>query len=100
MYPRGWHPMNSDFALDGRFMGLDHRDRSRTAVGGVCYYYIDFGISTFNQDATLGSLGQVRAPELSDSVPYDPYKLDVYGLGATFSELFSGVSRSFDSGPL
>ncbi|KAG9002543.1 hypothetical protein FRB90_011363 [Tulasnella sp. 427] len=59
-------------------------DPSRTAVGGVRYYFIDFGISTQNQDEALGIDGQERSPELSDDIPYNPYKLDVYILGMAY----------------
>ncbi|KAG8945125.1 hypothetical protein FRC04_001191 [Tulasnella sp. 424] len=70
------------FATDGTVL-KNHRP-SRAAVGGVRYYFIAFGISTHNQDLTVGSDGQEPAPELSDNVPYDPYKLDVYILGMVY----------------
>ncbi|KIO15972.1 hypothetical protein M407DRAFT_34398 [Tulasnella calospora MUT 4182] len=59
-------------------------DPSRTAVGGVRYYFIDFGVSTKDQDEVLGIHGQELSPELSDTVPHDPYKLDVYILGMAY----------------
>ncbi|KAG8902442.1 hypothetical protein FRC00_007978 [Tulasnella sp. 408] len=82
LFPGGWHPQDKAFAPDGSL--LKNKNPSRTAVGGVRYYFIDFGISTQNQDRTIGSLGQEPSPELSDDVPYDPYKLDVYILGMTY----------------
>ncbi|KAG8907723.1 hypothetical protein FRB99_002519 [Tulasnella sp. 403] len=64
---------------------------SRTAVGGVRYYFIDFGISTRDQDLTVGLDGQERAPELSIDQPYDPYKLDVYVLGMAYNRLLENT---------
>lgn len=82
LFPNGWHPQGRSLATDGTV--LKNHGPSRTAVGGVRYYFIDFGISTHNQDLTVGSDGQEPAPELSDNVPYDPYKLDVYILGMVY----------------
>ncbi|KAG8895599.1 hypothetical protein FRB99_000436 [Tulasnella sp. 403] len=66
---------------------LKVEEPSRTAVGGVRYYFVDFGISTRDQDKVVGVDGQERAPELSSDIPYDPYKLDVYGLGRAYKTL-------------
>ncbi|KAG8871034.1 hypothetical protein FRB97_009147 [Tulasnella sp. 331] len=82
MFPGGWHPQKYGCLPDGQV--LKNPNPSRTAAGGVRYYFIDFGISTRGQDKTLGILGQERAPELSTKVPYDPYKLDVYILGMMY----------------
>ncbi|KAG8845074.1 hypothetical protein FRB96_002744 [Tulasnella sp. 330] len=82
MFPGGWHPQKYPSSPDGS--RLRNPNPSRTAAGGVRYYFIDFGISTRGQDKTLGILGQERAPELSTRVPYDPYKLDVYILGMMY----------------
>lgn len=85
MFPQGWHPQEIDSFPNGR--SLPNRyTASRTAIGGVRYYYIDFGISSFHKRRVLGIHGQERAPELSENVPYDPYKLDVYILGKTYSD--------------
>ncbi|KIO26861.1 hypothetical protein M407DRAFT_23919 [Tulasnella calospora MUT 4182] len=82
LYPNGWHPQQWSFYPNGKVMrGVDP---SRTAVGGVRYYFIDFGISTKDQDEVLGIHGQELSPELSDTVPYNPYKLDVYILGMAY----------------
>ncbi|KAG8947766.1 hypothetical protein FRC00_008940, partial [Tulasnella sp. 408] len=82
LYPRGWHPQRRNFYPNGKAMGGG--DPSRTAVGGVRYYFIDFGISSKDQDEVLGIHGQELSPELSDTVPYNPYKLDVYILGMAY----------------
>lgn len=92
MFPKGWHPQEWKRRLDGSAMPYD-QPPSRTAVGGVRYYFIDFGLSTFKQSMTVGPHGQERAPELSDTVPYDPYKLDVYILGKAYYRLILAVSN-------
>ncbi|OJT09375.1 hypothetical protein TRAPUB_14157 [Trametes pubescens] len=53
----------------------------------INYYYIDFGISTrITPDSpsrlVVGSWGlDWEPPELSETVPYDPFKLDVFLIG-------------------
>jgi hypothetical protein len=61
----------------------------RCTVAPIRYYYIDFGLSTRQKDAiALGIFGQVKTvPEQSETIPYDPYKADVYQLGYTFLEI-------------
>lgn len=82
MFPQGFHPIVQTRLPDvsGRAPVL-----SRSVVP-VKYYYIDFGISTrFTSDAprlVVGTLGlDEEPPELSDSIPYDPFKLDVFLIG-------------------
>lgn len=53
------------------------------------YYFIDFGISTRFEGPgpyrVTGCIGRDPSPpELSETVPYDPFKLDVYVLGNHF----------------
>lgn len=94
LYPHGWHPQDWNFYPDGKLIEPEHTNPSRTSVGGVRYYYIDFGISSFNEDKVLGLDGQERAPELSDTEPYDPYQLDVYILGMVYVNFILAVSLS------
>ncbi|KAI0350534.1 kinase-like protein [Trametes cingulata] len=83
LYPRGFHPI-----ADTRLPDVSARAPvlSRSTVP-VKYYFIDFGISTrFASDdeprLVTGKLGLDREPpELSDDVPYDPFKLDVFLIG-------------------
>ncbi|KAG9027082.1 hypothetical protein FS837_004389 [Tulasnella sp. UAMH 9824] len=89
LYPQGWHPQQWGFFPNGKPMR--GADPSRTAVGGVRYYFIDFGISTKDQDEVLGIHGQELSPELSDTVPYNPYKLDVYILGMAYQHFLIEV---------
>lgn len=91
LFPRGWHPQRYDrYPWAADLPNLD--TASRTAVGGVRYYYIDFGISTFHQTRVTGLDGQERAPELSATEEYDPYKLDVYILGRSYFDYIMKVS--------
>ncbi|KAG8869656.1 hypothetical protein FRB97_004377 [Tulasnella sp. 331] len=82
MFPKGWHPQQWTREPNGK--DLKGQNSTRTAAGGVRYYFIDFGISTRGNDSVLGLDGQEEAPELSDDVPYNPYKLDVYILGMMY----------------
>lgn len=92
LFPRGFHAQGAYIDADGKVIPVSVRNPSRTAVGGVRYYFIDFGISTRDQSAVVGKFGVIRAPELSDNVPYDPYKTDIYILGSTFQEFLLDVS--------
>ncbi|KAG8945128.1 hypothetical protein FRC04_001194 [Tulasnella sp. 424] len=82
LYPQGWHAQQWGSYLNGKPMRV--ADLSRTAFGGARYYFINLGISTKDQDEVLGIHGQELSPELSDTVPYNPYKLDVYILGMAY----------------
>lgn len=87
MYPNGHHPVRIDCALDGytpvKPDGLRHK---RAPV--VQYYFIDFERAiTFRPGEQYLMIGtQGNAPELSNSVPYDPFKADVFSLGTVFRE--------------
>ena len=58
------------------------------------YYFIDFGLSTdypegIDNASDVGIYGQNKTvPELSDTVPYNPFKVDIYQLGSAFSRDF------------
>lgn len=91
LYPRGWHPQSGGRHANGKSMDPLAPEPSITAVGGVRYYFIDFGISTRDQDSVVGTWGVIKAPELSLEVPYNPYKTDVYILGMTYGEYILGV---------
>lgn len=93
MYPEGWHPQDPTRDIQGQWiMGLE--TRSRTAVGGVRYYFIDFGISTRNKNLASGQSGQETAPELLRRLKYDPYKVDVWLLGLTYRQYLTEVSSA------
>ncbi|KAG8921230.1 hypothetical protein FRC01_000349 [Tulasnella sp. 417] len=57
LFPSGWHPQHWEVLPNGRSM---------------------------KEDQVVGVDGQEPVPELSDTVPYDPYKLDVYILGMAY----------------
>ncbi|EIW62121.1 uncharacterized protein TRAVEDRAFT_44951 [Trametes versicolor FP-101664 SS1] len=83
LFPRGFHPV---LQLSLPDISSDAPVLSRAAVP-INYYYIDFGISTrFTPDSpsklVVGSWGlDWEPPELSETVPYDPFKLDVFLIG-------------------
>lgn len=94
IYPEGHHPQAESFLPD--FVTVAPR-LTRTAAGGVKYYFVDYGISSYHPpDApklALGLAGRDEdVPELSDTVPYDPFKVDVFTIGNVFKQEFYEVS--------
>lgn len=93
MYPEGFHPIRLRRTPD----------RSRAAVctsrtvAGVRYYFVDFGISSYLPDTNsprlvIGSLGRDQdPPELSDTVPYNPFQLDIFIIGNMLKREFYQV---------
>lgn len=93
MFPRGYHPVYTHLLPDASgFAPI----RPRSSVR-VTYYFIDFGISSrfAPGDESRLVLGkdclEKTVPELSDTVPYDPFKTDVYILGALLRKHFLNV---------
>jgi hypothetical protein len=97
MYPEGFHPIRTMYKAD--YSGYATCIPRSTA--GVRYYFIDFGISVhIPEDAypklVTGHLGRDQSPpELSETVPYDPFKLDLYILGNMFKCELTDVRISF-----
>ena len=66
----------------------------RRSVAPLKYFFIDFETAIFfppddKNPLCVGRFGQEHdAPELSDTVPYNPFKLDIYQLGMIFVPLF------------
>lgn len=93
LFPRGFHPV---LQLSLPDISSDAPVLSRAAVP-INYYYIDFGISTrFAPDSpsklVVGSWGlDWEPPELSETVPYDPFKLDVFLIGNLMRRQFCDV---------
>ncbi|RDX52985.1 hypothetical protein OH76DRAFT_1344188 [Lentinus brumalis] len=91
MYPLGFHPIANRCLPDGN----NFAEVIPRSVVSVTYYYIDFGISSMfaSDDARFlvtGMSGLDRdVPELSDDVPYDPFKVDIFILGNFFRETFT-----------
>ena len=84
--PKGSHFIH-DFGHDGVNCNLTWRHRC--VVAPVQYFYIDFGLSMWHPHGhesakALGVVGQIKdIPELSDTVAYNPFKLDICQLGRT-----------------
>lgn len=82
MFPEGFHPIHVMYKRD--YSGwADYIPRS---IAGVKYYFVDFGISSYipEGDGTfvVGNLGRDQdPPELSETISYDPFKLDVFIIG-------------------
>ena len=98
LFPDGFHPMRLD--CHPQQITRPATLLSRNDVP-VTYYYVDFGISTWlkPEDAdrlVVGSDGlDQEVPELSDDVPYDPFKVDIFVLGNFFRQNFTQVSATF-----
>lgn len=96
MYPRGFHPVQQKFCPDLR----GHAPVvSRLGVWPPAkYYFIDFDLAVkFPADVyprlVLGDEGQDReVPELSLTMLYDPFKVDVYVLGNVYQKTIYAVS--------
>lgn len=79
-----FHPINSCYSLDGEYE-IDIRKRSQA---GVRYYFIDFGLSSWfeNKDTPTLATGEdgreQGVPEIHGKTPYDPFKVDIFIIGA------------------
>ncbi|KAJ7469284.1 kinase-like domain-containing protein [Mycena galericulata] len=67
--------------------------KSRTQAGPMKYYFIDFGLSVQypsyeTRELVTGECGRLREqiPEISETVPYDPFKVDVCLVGEMLNE--------------
>lgn len=93
MYPRGAHPVHDLFLPDAITLA---RPLPRTSVP-LKYYFVDYGISVYippdvQPKLVLGTLGRDQeVPELSDEVPYDPFKADVFIIGNFLRRAFYEV---------
>jgi len=98
MYPEGFHPIRTMHKPD--YSGYAPYLSRSTA--GVKYYFIDFGISVHipadvYPKLVTGHLGRDQTPpELSKTIPYDPFKLDVYIIGNMFKRELTDVRSSFN----
>ncbi|VDB85820.1 unnamed protein product [Peniophora sp. CBMAI 1063] len=91
LYPHGHHPINLDFTPD---LKSPVRPLSRSKHS-VRYCYVDFGISSYFPPGTPSTLvtgifgRNQNVPELSETVPYDPFKVDIFSVGQVFEEAFA-----------
>ena len=83
MYPLGFHPVE-DLFLDDMTTPAPTISRLEARVK---YYFVDYGISSYfpagsQRELVLGVAGRDQdVPELSNSVPYDPFKVDIFTIG-------------------
>jgi hypothetical protein len=95
-------PKGSHFKFSSSHDGvnLNLTWQHRCTVAPVRYFYIDFGLSRWHPHGhesakALGVVGQLKdIPELSATVPYNPFKLDICQLGRTILEVIE-VSDQF-----
>ncbi|KAJ7080928.1 hypothetical protein B0H15DRAFT_933066 [Mycena belliarum] len=102
-------PKGSHFIADRTHSGHSRLFswKDRCSVAPVDYYYIDFGLTFYFpagvRNATmLGYYGSWREPipELSATVPYNPFKVDVCRLGLTILEVIEPYPALADFIPL
>ena len=94
LYPDKFHPMHLHSQPQ-------HITRPAIVVSRnnvpVTYYYVDFGISTWlkREDTNRHVISpdglDQDVPELSDNVPYDPFKIDIFVLRNFFRQEFVQV---------
>ena len=95
MYPLGFHPVMDNVLHD---VSTPAPFIPRSMVG-VRYCFIDYGISSYfppgsQERLVLGTEGRDQdVPELSDEVPYDPFKVDIFTIGNVFRQSFCDVCR-------
>jgi len=96
LYPEGFHPYEQHMKRSGFGIVRDYLNRT-DVLPSVRYYFTDFGISTHFKDPSqphlvTGIHGQDQeVPELSDTVPYNPFKTDVYILGDVYKTCLTDV---------
>ena len=88
MYPEGYHPSNTNWDPSGQ---NEAKYYTRRAVHGVKYFITDFGLSTKFADGESHFVTGSKAldgevPELSDTVPYDAFAVDIFTLGNVFKK--------------
>ncbi|KAI0645035.1 kinase-like protein [Trametes meyenii] len=89
LYPDEHHPVRRNYSSDAlrEVSPLPRSGRS------VTYKYIDFGLSIkFSKGASPLVVGRVgrdkEAPELSSTVPYNAFKIDIFALGNLYHKEF------------
>ncbi|KAH9888334.1 kinase-like domain-containing protein [Cubamyces lactineus] len=96
LYPNGYHPVRLGYTPDALYpvSPLPRAGRS------IKYYYIDFGLTTWfppgSSTLVIGDVGRAEVPELSDTTPYDAFKVDIYALGSVYSEEFGSKYKNTD----
>ncbi|KAF4613485.1 hypothetical protein D9613_008013 [Agrocybe pediades] len=92
--PKGYHFYRSSSHEDGAPTVFGFKWNSRWSVRPNRYYIIDFGLSVHcssKSETVVGEVGQDRTvPEMSDTIPYNPFTADIYQLGNMFYEFIDG----------
>ena len=96
LYPDGWHPVCTDYTL---YMTEPTKPIARYRASPVRYYLRDFRTAVrLPPDQPKRGVGggwcKTNCPEWSDYMPYDPFKLDVYILGAMYRNFLCKVMCS------
>jgi hypothetical protein len=93
MYPLGFHPVESIYLSDKKTVA----PRISRLEAGVKYYFVDYGISSYfppgsQRELVVGIAGRDQdVPELSNNVPYDPLKVDIFSIGNILRGEFQAV---------
>ena len=98
LYDEPFHPFNQHLALDGKRPIYRKYARSQRPIR---YYYIDFGYakwfhSTDEPRLIRGSRAREPTPEQLAGNLYDPFKADIYQLGAIIRRDLIKVGIFFD----
>ena len=93
LYPQGHHPIRQDCLPDAlhEVTPLSRTDHP------VRYFFIDFDLSVRFAEGdshyVIGDVGRDdKVPELSNDVPYDAFKVDIFALGNLYYKEFYLVS--------
>ncbi|KAI0629620.1 kinase-like domain-containing protein [Trametes polyzona] len=96
LFPKGHHPVRLGYSPDL----LEPVTPLPRAGRKVRYVYIDFGASSmFPQGSStlvVGDVGRAKVPELSDTIPYDAFKVDIFALGDMFLTEFAQKYSNVD----
>lgn len=100
LYPKGFHPVLLSQTHD-LTNPAPYYSRARAAVP-IKYYLADFGISSrmpagLPRQVTGRECADWEVPELSDEVPYDPFKTDTFILGNALRRKLHDVFLSLRS---
>ena len=98
LYPEGYHPARRFVTSDARRQAIP---LSRTDHP-VQYYFIDFDLSVrFKEGESHDVIGDVgrdnEVPELSNDVPYNAFKVDIFALGNLYYKEFCKVNLTSSS---
>lgn len=97
LFPKGFHPVKTIFLPNAQTPATILPRSS----ANLTYYYVDYGISHYfppgkPRQPIVGTYGRDReVPELSSTVPYDPFKVDIFIIGNMLRHTFHDVSVFF-----